>query len=249
MIEAPGARQTTPAAPAGAPPLDGDRGEPAQAALPDLSFTVESVSAGADAAVPALAFRLRVEEGAGIPVRSVLLHAQLRIQAPRRRYSESERNRLRELFGWPAQWSTSLRSLLWTNVTVVVPPVEGSTVLDVHVPVTYDLEVIASKYLAALDDGVVPLLWLFSGTAFHLADGRLLATQIPWDLEAEAVLPVTVWRAALDAQFPNSAWLRLSSDVYAKLALRRVTSGLTTWDAVVEELLDDAGQRGRDEAR
>ena len=34
--------------------------------------------------------------------------------------------------------------------------------------------------------------------------------QVPWSKEAAYRLPVSVWREAVDAHFPNSAWITMS---------------------------------------
>ncbi len=80
-----------------------------------------------------------------------------------------EEDRLYELFGAPAQWADSLRSFLWTHVTTTIGGFTGSTEFDLPVPCSYDFEVAGAKYLHALEGGEIPLLLLFSGTAFTQA--------------------------------------------------------------------------------
>src|SRR5919202_1107358 len=83
-----------------------------------------------------------------------------------------------------------------------------------------------------LDDGDVPLELLFSGPVFYLADGgRLQTAQIPWESEAAFRLPVRVWKAALEAHFPHSAWLRVRDDTFARLAEYKSQHALPTWEA------------------
>jgi hypothetical protein len=205
---------------------------------PDLGFEIAGARPMPSAASPSLAFDLRVAEASGVPVRSLLLHAQVRIQAPRRRYSEAERARLGELFGRPEQWSESLRSLFWTSVTVLVPPFSGSSTAEILVPVTYDFDVTATKYLQALDDGVIPLEFLFSGTAFYEDGGRLQVTRISWDKEATFALPLATWRATLEAFFPNTAWLRVDREIFERLWRHRVEHNLPSWDLALRHLLD-----------
>ena len=116
-----------------------------------------------------------------------------------------------ELFGEPHRWSTTLRTLPWLRTTQVVPALHRRDARRAcSVPCTYDFEVTAAKYLAALDDGEVPLEFLFSGTVFYTAaSGALQTAMIGWDREAEYRLPVAVWRETMDHYFPGSAWLRL----------------------------------------
>ena len=46
----------------------------------------------------------------------------------------------------------------------MVPSFTGSVEVDVPVPCTYDLEIAATSYFHALDEGEIPLVLLFSGT-------------------------------------------------------------------------------------
>lgn len=207
-------------------------------ATAQLDFAVERVTALRPAAAPTLRFALRIDAG-GAAVRSVVLDAQVRIAAPRRAYDAREVVLLQDLFGARERWGETLRALPWTRATLVVPPFEGATTVDLDVPCTFDFEVSAARYLAALaDDGVIPLELLFSGTVFHLAeDGRLQVARIAWDREATCAAPVRVWRDAVEQGFPHSAWLRVDRDAFERLAAFRADHALTSWEAVLEELL------------
>lgn len=221
------------------------RSQPAAvpAAVPELRFAVTGAAPVEHAAVPTLAFDLRVESLGGQAIRSVLLDVQIQIAARRRPYDAGARERLFELFGAPESWGTTLRTLLWTRTTRVVPPFTGSTVVDLPVTCTYDLEVVAARYLDALGDGDVPLELLFSGTVFHAgADGRLQAARIPWDCEAEYRLPVGVWRETMDRHFPDCAWLRLRRESFGRLAAYKSRNALATWEDALDALLGGAGE-------
>lgn len=208
------------------------------AEAPQLEFRVERVEAAGDAVVPTLVFTLRID-AAGREIRSLVLDVQVRIDAVRRRYDDGERERLFELFGAPAGWGRSLRSLRWTATTVSVPAFAHATTVELAVPCTYDFDVVASKYLNALEDGEVPLELLFSGSVFFSgADGRLQVVRLSWDREARFSLPVRVWRDAVERAFPGAAWLRLSRDVFDRLHAYRSREALLTWDSAIESLLD-----------
>jgi len=98
--------------------------------------------------------------------------------------------------------------------------------------------VAATKYFYALEEGEVPLLFLFSGTIFYAADdGALQVAQISWDKEAPFRLPVQVWKEMIDHYYPNSAWLRLQQDVFDRLYRYKVRRGLPTWEQALESLL------------
>ena len=207
---------------------------------PALTFTVEGAQAVRWAVVPTLRFALRVDSG-GAAIRSIMLNVQLRIAAAERGYDESEQERLGELFGTPDRWSTTLKGLLWTHTTLVISPFQGETVVDLDVPCTYDFDVTASKYLAALQDGEVPLELLFSGTVFHRdATGRLSVSRISWDREAPYRMPVAVWRETMDFHFPGAAWLRLERETFDRLAAYKARHTLLSWETAITALLDRA---------
>ena len=206
--------------------------------MPDLDFRVEGAEVLEYAAVPSLLFKLRVENLQEEPIRSVSLNTQVRIAARQRHYEAVEQERLQELFGDPHRWGETLRSLLWTHTVLQVPRFSGSTVVDMPVTCTYDLEVVAAKYFYALEDGEVPLEFLFSGTVFYAAEGgRLQTARISWEKEAEFRLPVRLWKEMMDHYFPNSAWIRLHRDAFDQLYDYKIRMGLLTWEATVEALL------------
>jgi hypothetical protein len=206
-----------------------------------LSFAVEGADRVEHAAVPTLRFALRVSAPAGQAIRSVLLDTQIQIAARRRRYDAAAEERLFELFGAPAGWGATLRTLPWTRFTTVVPPFTGSTLVDLAVPCSYDLHVAASRYFDALDGGDVPLEFLFSGTVFAAGPGGMLqATRISWESDAEYRLPVTVWKEAMDAYFGGTAWLRVRKDVFDRLAAYKSRRALASWEDALDSLLERA---------
>ncbi len=206
--------------------------------MPDLNFRVEGAEVLEYAAVPSILFKLRVENLEEEPIRSVSLNTQVRIAATQRHYDTAEQQRLLEVFGEPHRWGQTLRSLLWAHTTLQVPRFSGNTVVDMPIPCTYDMEVVGSKYFHALEDGEVPLEFLFSGTVFYAAEGgRLQIARISWEKEAEFRLPVRLWKETMERYFPNSAWIRLHKDAFDQLYDYKVRMGLPTWEAAVEALL------------
>ena len=206
--------------------------------MPDLDFRVEGAEVLEYAATPSLLFKLRVENLEGEPIRSVSLNTQVRIAATQRHYEAAEQERLLEVFGEPHRWGNTLRSLLWTHTTLQVPTFSGATVVNMPVPCTYDLDVVAAKYFYALEDGEVPLEFLFSGTVFYAGEGgRLQITRISWEKEAEYRMPVRLWKEMMEHYFPNSAWIRLHKDAFDQLYDYKIRKGLPTWEAAVEALL------------
>jgi hypothetical protein len=211
---------------------------PLAGVIPQLSFVVAGAEPERHSAAPTLNFALRIERDGGGPVRSILLDTQIQIAARRRPYGESEQAALVELFGTPERWGTTLRTLLWTRSTLVVPPFTDATEIDIPVACSYDLEASAPNYLSGLQDGEVPLEFLFSGSLFYTADGGMLQTaRISWDREAEYRLPVSVWRDAMDRHFPGAAWLRLGRPAFDGLRAYKAEHGLRTLEDAVDRLL------------
>jgi len=213
--------------------------------MPDLSFQVEDAQPVRIAASPLLALRLRIsntrpEEA----IHAILLRSQVQIEATRRRYSAGDQAALVDLFGEPERWGQSLRGLLWTHTSVIVPSFTGTTLVELQLPCTYDLNVASAKYFSALEEGEVPLCLLFSGTIFYrAADAALQVAQIPWDKEASYRLPVRVWQEVMDLYFPNSAWLSLRKDVFERLAEYKSRNGLPTWEHAIDNLLQHASEQ------
>ncbi|MEY2568479.1 MAG: hypothetical protein QOE35_3008 [Actinomycetota bacterium] len=210
----------------------------------DLRF--ECVDAGPErfAAVPTLLFRLRITDTGDRHVHAMALRCQIRIEPQRRPYTEEEAERLLDLFGELTRWGETLKPLQFANVSVMVPGFSGSTEVDVHVPCTYDFEVSAAKYFHSLDDGEVPLLLLFSGTAFFKADAGFTIEQVPWHKEANHRLPVRVWRELMDLYFPNSAWIRLRKDTLDALQRYKSARAIPSWDEALDLLLTGAAGQG-----
>ena len=204
----------------------------------ELAFAVQDAARVPYAAVPTLGLSLRIDSPGGEDVRSILLDTQIQIAARRRGYDTAVHDRLFELFGRTADWGRTLRTLLWARLTTVVPPFRDSTVVQLEVVCTYDLEVAASRYFDALSDGEVPLELLFSGTVFHAGPaGGLQAERISWEQEAEYRLPVAVWKDTMDHHFPHTAWVRLDKDRFDRLAAFKSRHALASFDDALDALL------------
>jgi uncharacterized protein DUF6084 len=205
--------------------------------MAELVFDWTGARAERYSVVPALTLSLRISEISGQSVDAIALRCQIRIEPHRRRYSDTEAERLHDLFGDTSRWADTLKPLQLAMVPVMVPGFAGSTDLDLPVPFTYDLEIASTRYCSSLDAGEVPLLLLFSGTVFATVDGRLQVQQVPWSKEVTCGLPVSVWREAVDAHFPDSAWIRMSRRTLDELARFKTRHALPTWDATLQALL------------
>jgi hypothetical protein len=204
-----------------------------------LSFAVEGADRVEHAAVPTLRFALRVAAAPGHAIKSVLLDTQIQIAARRRRYDAAAEEKLFELFGAPAGWGSTLRTLPWTRLTTVVPPFTGSALVDLDVPCSYDLQVVASRYFDALEGGDVPLEFLFSGTVFAAGPGGMLqATRISWESDAEYRFAVALWQETMDRYFRGTAWLRVRKDAFDRLAAYKSRHALATWEDALDSLLE-----------
>jgi hypothetical protein len=207
--------------------------------MPDLNITVEGARAIPFAVAPTLEFGLRVvnadpNEG----IHTVVLRCQIQIEVTRRRYSGPDQERLRDLFGEPERWGQTLRSMLWTHASAVVPAFMGSTSVQLHVPCTFDFNVAATKYFNGLSEGEIPLCLMFSGTVFYENQaGAVQVAPISWAKETRFRLPLNIWKEMMELYYPGSAWMCLRRDVFEQLQDYKVRHGIPTWEEALERLL------------
>jgi len=209
--------------------------------MPNVSVAIEEAIVVPFAVAPTLAFRLRIKNATpGQIIHTVALRCQIQIEVTRRRYTPEEQSSMRDLFGEPERWSQTLRSLLWTHTSVVVPSFQDTTLTDLPIPCTFDFNVAATKYFEGLTDGEIPLCFLFSGTVFYAdAEDVLQVAPISWELEARYKLPVKVWRKMMDSYYPNTVWLNLRRDAFERLYQYKTQHGIPTWEQALESLLSE----------
>lgn len=208
--------------------------------MPRLGFQIDGVAPVPMAVSPHLYFKLRISDRAGqeTPIQSVALRCQIRIEPTRRRYAASEQGRLFELFGQPSDWGRSVHSMLWTHVTLNVPGFHGQTEVDMPVACTFDFNVAATKYFAALEEGDVPLSFLFSGTVFYHSEGALRISQISWEEEADFRLPAGIWREMMEMYYPNTVWAAVPKDLYQQIDEYKRRHRLLGWEEALAKLLE-----------
>jgi hypothetical protein len=206
----------------------------------DLDFTIEGVEVERYAIAPLLQFALRiVHKSPGASVRNVLLNCQIRIEPSRRAYAASAHDLLSDLFGAPETWGQTLQSFLWTHANTLVPPFEGECVVKLPVPCSFDFNVAATKYFHGVEDGEVPLNFLFSGSVFYRdVEGALQISQIDWRKESAYRLPVQVWRSMMDHYYPQTAWLCLRRESFDDLYRYKRTRRLPSFEQALGDLLD-----------
>jgi hypothetical protein len=208
--------------------------------MPQLSFACTGARPEPYAVSPTLELTLRIGEATGVRIHTIGLRCQIRIEPHRRRYSGEEAARLIELFGEVSRWGETLKPMQLATVGIMVPGFTDSVEVALPVPLTADTEVASAKYFHGLDDGDIPLLLLFSGTAFYQAEAGLQVELVPWHLEVAHAVPVTTWRALMDEHFPGQTWLRVRRETVAELHRYRTEHGLMSWDDTLAELLKRA---------
>ncbi|MTE16699.1 DUF6084 family protein [Nocardia aurantiaca] len=202
-----------------------------------ITFAVLGIRPEPYAIGPALSARVGIAALAEEPVHAIALRAQVRFEPNRRPYTDAEGSGLLELFGTRERWRDTQRSFLWMHTTTMVPGFTGGTEVDLPLPCTFDLEVTGSKYLHALRDGTVPLLFLFSGTVFFRGASGFAVQQIPWDRDDRFDMPVAVWRQLMDTHYPHTGWVRLRRDTVDDLTAYKAAHGFLDYDQAVTELL------------
>jgi len=215
--------------------------------MSELRFHISAVRVEPYAILPTLNFRLKIGESSGEQIHAIVLRCQIQIDPRQRRYTPGEEVQLLELFGTPDRWRDSLRTLLWTQTSLMVPGFHDEIEIDLPITCTYDFEVVAAKYLQSLEAGTVPLAFLFSGTIFTRGQLGFSVEQIPWDKEAAFGLPVQLWRDLMDRYFPGSAWIRLRRENFDALYRFKGRRALPSWDDAVVALLKEAGASEKNE--
>ena len=86
-----------------------------------VAFTVIDARIEPYAIVPTLIFRLQIAESTGEQIHAIALRCQIQMEPRRRHYSTGEESQLLELFGEPDRWGDTLRTLLWTHASLMVP--------------------------------------------------------------------------------------------------------------------------------
>jgi hypothetical protein len=220
-------------------------GDAAAGAMPAPEFAVLGAMPALHTATPGLVFTLEVTEPSGRDVYTIALNVRMTIDPSRRTYDGPTRERLLELFGPPERWRETIETaILFAQADVLVPSFSREGMFDVPVPLSYDLEVAAPKYVAALPSGHVPLVFTFTGTVFYAAEGgRMQIVKVPWSCTARFRLPVDVCRRSIEGHYGSSGWIRLHADTLERLQRLKAERALPSFDACLVELLEDVREK------
>ena len=206
---------------------------------PEISFEVLGAAHEPFAAQPTLRFELGVSEPSDRPIYAITLSAQIMFDPARRGYDAATREDLYELFGSPERWPSTTRSFLWCHATALVHSFTGAITFGLEVPCTADLEVTASRYIAALPDGDVPLTFHFTGRILYEGLNRQVQmVHLPWSTSAQYRLPVSVWKAMIAHHHGESGFALLHSDTMTELKRYKRERGLHSFDACVLDMLE-----------
>lgn len=208
---------------------------------PEVTFEVLGAAHEPFAAQPTLRFELGAFEPTDRPIYAISLTAQINFDPARRQYDAATKEELFELFGAPERWPSTTRSFLWCHASTVVHSFSGAITFGLEVPCTADLEVVASRYIAALPDGEVPLTLHFTGRVMYQGPQRQVQVlHLPWHTQAKYQMPVAVFHDMIRHHHGNSGFLQLHDDTLAELKTYKRVRGLPNFDAVVLDLLERA---------
>ena len=209
--------------------------------VPTLAFAVTAAPLE-HAAVPTLRFTLRVESPAARRPLGPARRAGADRRAPARATTHAAHDRLFELFGAARRdWGTTLRTLLWTRTTLVVPafdgPDGGRPARPVHVrPRGRRRRATSTRSRTArCRSSSCSAARVF----YARPDGRLQTARLSWDQRGRVPrCRSRVWRETMDRHFPGT---RLAAARQGRASTgSRPTSRATRcrrWDAALDALL------------
>lgn len=220
--------------------MGGGAGQPvAPVHAEDPVFTVLGVDPLPWAATPALRFSLHVCDPQGRDVHTVALTSEIRIEPAKRAYAAGTHEKLVELFGPEERWASTTHAFHWTKVELLTPSFVGATSFELDVPLSFDMELAATKYFYAIEDGHIPLSFVFSGTVLYRNEqDHLRVERVPWSCIAAWKMPVAAWHAAIRAHYPQGGWIRLDDETLEALAAVKAERGDHAFDDTVRALME-----------
>jgi hypothetical protein len=206
--------------------------------LPAPEFTISGVDVDPHAATPSLRFAVDVTDASAREIYTIALAAQVQIDGDRRAYDPETRKRLHDLFGEPERIPQTAGAVQLGRVETLVPSFRKTGTFTLPVPFSGDVELAATRYLASLSGGTVPLTFQFSGSIFYCGDvDRLQVTLVPWSCDARYRVRLADWHALIEQRYAAGGFVRVHADTIEALRRRRVELGLATFDATIREAL------------
>jgi hypothetical protein len=198
------------------------------------------------AAVPTVSARMQILNADPTEtIHTISLNCRVQLEPLGRTYTATEEARLLDLFGERERWARTMKSMLWTNCAAKVPRFTGKTEIDLSLPCTLDFDVAATKYFYGLEEGHIWVTVLFSGSVFYVdLRGALQVAPIPWECQSRFQLPLGVWKAAIDAHYPDAMWMRLNKETFDRLYRYKVARGIPAWDQLLNQLIERAESSG-----
>ncbi|MEP6811688.1 MAG: DUF6084 family protein [Actinomycetota bacterium] len=207
-------------------------------AVPLLEFAVASVEADPLAPTPTLNFAVDVTDESDREIYTIALAAQVQIDGDRRSYDPETRARLHDLFGEPEQIAQTAGAIQIGRVEALVPSFRGTGRFTLAVPFSGDVELAATRYLASLTSGTVPLTFNFNGSIFYCGEAdRLQITLVAWSCDARFRLSLADWRSLIERRYGAGGFVRVQQDTLDALRKRRTERGLPTFDAAIQDAL------------
>ncbi len=160
--------------------------------MPDLDFRVESAAPVPFAAVPHAGFPRGGDATPTSARRSTAWRCAARFRSKRRGAATAKRNRSGCSICSANRSAGARRCATCSGPTppTAVPGFTGSATVELQVPCTFDFNVAATKYFHGIENGEIPLCFLFSGTVFYDGgDGSPQVAPISWSKEARFRLP------------------------------------------------------------
>jgi hypothetical protein len=158
----------------------------------------------------------------------------VQIDADRRTYDPATRERLHDLFGEPERIPQTAGAVQLGRVELLVPSFRESSSFTLAVPFSGDVELAATRYLASLSDGTVPLSFHFNGSIFYCDEAdRLKVTLVPWSCEARYRARLSDWRALVDRRYAGGGYVHVGAETLDVLRRRRTDLGLATFDETI----------------
>jgi Family of unknown function (DUF6084) len=204
--------------------------------VPAPEFAVSRVEADPHAATPLLRFAIDVTDTSGREIYTIALAAQVQIDGDRRAYDAETRERLHDLFGEPEQIPQTAGPVQIGRVETLVPSFRGAGSFTLDVPFSGDVELAATRYLASLAGGTVPLTFHFNGSIFYCGDAdRLQVTLVPWSCDARFRVRLADWRELIERRYGAAGFVRVQAETLEALRRRRTERGLPTFDATIRD--------------